>query len=677
MSTIDWNILYIADPDKFDTLGFGKLYVGEPGLEPIANPKQLNVVQEDGTVVPISQPMILSAGGVPTYNGSTVRLDVDGDYSIKVLDVNDNQKYFIDNVVVDTSEGGGGGASGYVATMVALSPESGDTFETISYIEGEMGGGAQYLAKTPSEASADGDSIDGFSNHTAANANVWILQKDGIVDFRMSGGRVYDAGSPIDNSAALLAAIAQSFTVLIVGDYYFSVAVDLSTLSDPGNPRAQVIGTRNKNVDGTDSQLTFDGTSGITVTAGCKIEDLEIRNIGSIAGTGLHLADVHSSSVRNVTITNFTRGAYIFAFQSRLEMIISYQCETGLEFYGECTSLTVQSCWARSGTYGFIIGRLVAYSTFLNCAVDDVFVPYTVAGDNVHLDQCGAEINLDYYNVSIGNTDYATDYITEIEGYIRFDSSAGGASTVTISGGRYIMVPTPADSPEPEHTYTAESAVYSVPAANNESSVVAFSRMTSNSFANISDSFIMGKLRAVVDDSCTFTDVFPLKVKTGDFGSIMIDGRSSATLRRHAKATAKIGNTQDDAASFPNNLAIIIEEVIDFQVAITAGDDIFIKSSLLNADSHLQFKVEMYPQSATGSYTEWAGWSFGSSSRHGSDVVGSGFGFTGNDAGGFQNFYFDRTAIQGPCLVRIIATGWPDSEFRDRLITLTVGPDDA
>lgn len=101
MSIINWDILYINDPLRGRPLFNGQIYVGEPDLDPVPGPnqKQLNIVQEDGTVVPVTQPFIISAGGVPMYNGSPVRLDVDGNYSIKVLDKNGGQSYYIDNVL--------------------------------------------------------------------------------------------------------------------------------------------------------------------------------------------------------------------------------------------------------------------------------------------------------------------------------------------------------------------------------------------------------------------------------------------------------------------------------------------------------------------------------------------------------------------------------------------------
>ena len=100
MAIINFPILYIPDPAKGRPLFSGQIFVGIPDLDPEipSNQKQLNVVQEDGTVVAVGQPFILSSGGVPTYNGATVRLDVEGNYSLKILDKNGAQTYYIHNV---------------------------------------------------------------------------------------------------------------------------------------------------------------------------------------------------------------------------------------------------------------------------------------------------------------------------------------------------------------------------------------------------------------------------------------------------------------------------------------------------------------------------------------------------------------------------------------------------
>ena len=104
MAVIQFPLLYVPNPTLGRPLFNCQIFVGEPDLDPeiVGNQKQLNVIQEDGTVVPVSQPFVTSAGGVPTYNGKTVLLDVDGNYSFKVLDNLGVQKYYIQNVFSGT-----------------------------------------------------------------------------------------------------------------------------------------------------------------------------------------------------------------------------------------------------------------------------------------------------------------------------------------------------------------------------------------------------------------------------------------------------------------------------------------------------------------------------------------------------------------------------------------------
>ena len=419
---------------------------------------------------------------------------------------------------------------------------------------------------------------------------------------------------------------------------------------------------------------------GVLLTDTALDKDIEFENIGTKAGsgTGLTADNVHSASLNNITCTGFEKGFYIFAFQSRIEMLYSYQCTTGIEFYGECTSLTVQSCWAREGTTGILVGPSVTYCTFLNCAVDDCFVPYSVAGNNNDFNNCGAEIDLAAYNASISPAPAET----AIAGFFAWDSSTGGASTVTISGGRFIMT----------STQTNTTCLYSVASASNESSVVIVSRMTSNSFDSPDDGFVGGKLRVFCSDSCSFADTFKLNVVEGDYGSLRVNGKSGGTLRRYATPGAKVGSSQDDADAMDNMLEIVIEEIIDFPQAVTDTEQVFIKHHGTAADSFMQGKVEVWPMVKTGTtfaYQEGYFWGVGSSNGDtrnpmmttigtpDTGIDGTIMDYKGNDASGYQNYYLSRTAIACKCFVRITASGWADQGFRDTLITLTVGPNDA
>lgn len=92
---------YIPDPESGRPIANGKLYFGEPDLDPVIPANQITVQgqQEDGSLVALVQPIRTSAGGVPLYNGSPVVLVVSqAEYSLKVLTANDSQVYYQENV---------------------------------------------------------------------------------------------------------------------------------------------------------------------------------------------------------------------------------------------------------------------------------------------------------------------------------------------------------------------------------------------------------------------------------------------------------------------------------------------------------------------------------------------------------------------------------------------------
>lgn len=78
-------------------VGAGSLYIGDVDTDPeiVGNQKTVQALLENGTLQTLTQPITLSAGGVPLYNGSPVSLYVSGDYSLKVNDINGAQVYYV------------------------------------------------------------------------------------------------------------------------------------------------------------------------------------------------------------------------------------------------------------------------------------------------------------------------------------------------------------------------------------------------------------------------------------------------------------------------------------------------------------------------------------------------------------------------------------------------------
>lgn len=95
--TLDFPIQYIPNPDRFATIGLGELYIGVVDGDPAFEPDdriQVYISRQNDTDLAITQPIELSAGGVPVYLGSPVTLKIDQEYSTAVLDMNGQQVFY-------------------------------------------------------------------------------------------------------------------------------------------------------------------------------------------------------------------------------------------------------------------------------------------------------------------------------------------------------------------------------------------------------------------------------------------------------------------------------------------------------------------------------------------------------------------------------------------------------
>jgi len=90
---------YIPLHASDNAVGAGNLYIGTADTDPTVTANQITVeaLQEDGNLVAMLQPITLSAGGIPLYNGSPVSLYVDGDYSLAVTTALGSQIYYVPN----------------------------------------------------------------------------------------------------------------------------------------------------------------------------------------------------------------------------------------------------------------------------------------------------------------------------------------------------------------------------------------------------------------------------------------------------------------------------------------------------------------------------------------------------------------------------------------------------
>lgn len=86
---------------SFKAVANGKIYIGKIGTDPV-NPEnqiQVCVENEDGSHVPVSQPIIINAAGYPVYNGQITKFVTVQGHSMAVYDAYGAQQFYFPNVL--------------------------------------------------------------------------------------------------------------------------------------------------------------------------------------------------------------------------------------------------------------------------------------------------------------------------------------------------------------------------------------------------------------------------------------------------------------------------------------------------------------------------------------------------------------------------------------------------
>lgn len=78
----------------------GKIYIGQPDTDPTnpANQIQVYVENEDGSHVPVPQPIIINTGGYPVLNGQIKKFVTVQNYSMAIYDAYNAQQFYFEDV---------------------------------------------------------------------------------------------------------------------------------------------------------------------------------------------------------------------------------------------------------------------------------------------------------------------------------------------------------------------------------------------------------------------------------------------------------------------------------------------------------------------------------------------------------------------------------------------------
>ncbi len=86
---------------SFKAVANGKIYIGKIDTDPVNPENQIQVYMEneDGSHVPVSQPIIINAAGYPVYNGQIAKFVTVQGHSMAVYDAYGSQQFYFPNVL--------------------------------------------------------------------------------------------------------------------------------------------------------------------------------------------------------------------------------------------------------------------------------------------------------------------------------------------------------------------------------------------------------------------------------------------------------------------------------------------------------------------------------------------------------------------------------------------------
>ena len=211
---------------SFKAVANGKIYIGKIDTDPV-NPEnqiQVYVENEDGSHVPVSQPIIINAAGYPVYNGQIAKFVTVQGHSMAVYDAYGAKQFYFPNVLKYdpdqlreelSSKGGFNlvGELGAVSDFYGMESNNGDKVLLKSwYRDGSGGGGIFEFNDSIIRSKHDGgciispsvpyigdayvsDYVNGVGDEHPSSNGCWVRR-----DIKEITGEMYGMhGNPDDN----------------------------------------------------------------------------------------------------------------------------------------------------------------------------------------------------------------------------------------------------------------------------------------------------------------------------------------------------------------------------------------------------------------------------------------------------------------------------------------------
>ncbi|WP_286145948.1 phage tailspike protein, partial [Shigella sp. FC1967] len=221
---------------KFQAASNGRIFIGKIDTDPTLPENQIKVYleNEDGSHIPVPQPLIINQAGFPVYNGQIAKFVTVEGHSMAVYDSYGAQQFYYPNVLKYDPDQFPHRIGEIVKTYPSVSKMKSDSsvalyssVRTLGY-HNEIGrGGAEYLIVSLTDYNGI---PDGYGDHLLSNGNVAVLQLGAHAPISKFGALFDGSG---DSSPCLQSAINKVASigkmVVIDGNCKLSSSINVKT----------------------------------------------------------------------------------------------------------------------------------------------------------------------------------------------------------------------------------------------------------------------------------------------------------------------------------------------------------------------------------------------------------------------------------------------------------------
>ncbi|EFL5813667.1 hypothetical protein AAS08_001493 [Escherichia coli] len=298
---------------SFKAVANGKIYIGKIDTDPV-NPEnqiQVYVENEDGSHVPVLQPIIINAAGYPVYNGQIAKFVTVQGHSMAVYDAYGAQQFYFPNVLKYDPDQLRHELSGYdgakaigecpdIAMLRTIEPKADKQRILVREHTLNTGyGGGQFRARLDGSAYADNN---GTIIKTAGGA-VWLRINADTINPLMFGA-IPDGVT--DCSLAFVNALNAGSIYVPEGDYVVSeVQIPNKTSIRGAGYKSKIIIEPGHTGFTAGNESAFNSGSTIDFYDGCNISDIHLSSSSStVYGTvGIRTIGLSSSKLENIRYT--------------------------------------------------------------------------------------------------------------------------------------------------------------------------------------------------------------------------------------------------------------------------------------------------------------------------------------------------------------------------------------